>query len=115
MEYLKELKKIYVALDDKFGEDIKIIDIDEISSLTNYFIIVNGKSKSQIEAMTDSLKEHMEEIGVELLQGEGIGSNWALMDYGFAIVHIFDEESRTFYNLEKLWTDGKVVDLDLLK
>ncbi len=109
------LKLIYDAIDDKMGEDIKIIHIDEISSLAEYFVIANGKNPNQVRAIADSVDEATDKNGIELLHSEGYrGKDWVLLDYGKVIVHIFDCESRTFYNLERIWGDGKTVDIENL-
>ena len=105
----KEMAKIaYHALDEKKGEDIRIIDIAGISVLADYFIIANGSSESQVQAMVDNVEEEMHKAGYSLKQREGYGSgNWVLLDYGDVIVHVFDKENRLFYDLERIWRDGK--------
>ena len=105
----KEMAKIaYHALDEKKGEDIRIIDIAGISVLADYFIIANGSSESQVQAMVDNVEEEMHKAGYSLKQREGYGrGNWVLLDFGDAIVHVFDKENRLFYDLERIWRDGK--------
>ncbi|GAB6955562.1 ribosome silencing factor [Mediterraneibacter glycyrrhizinilyticus JCM 13369] len=105
----KEMAKIaYHALDEKKGEDIRIIDIAGISVLADYFIIANGSSESQVQAMVDNVEEEMHKAGYSLKQREGYGSgNWVLLDFGDVIVHVFDKENRLFYDLERIWRDGK--------
>ena len=105
----KEMAKIaYHALDEKKGEDIRIIDIAGISVLAEYFIIANGSSESQVQAMVDNVEEEMHKAGYSLKQREGYGSgNWVLLDFGDVIVHVFDKENRLFYDLERIWRDGK--------
>lgn len=105
----KEMAKIaYHALDEKKGEDIRIIDIAGISVLADYFIIANGSSESQVLAMVDNVEEEMHKAGYSLKQREGYGSgNWVLLDFGDVIVHVFDKENRLFYDLERIWRDGK--------
>ena len=108
----KEMAKIaYHALDEKKGEDILIIDIAGISVLADYFIIANGSSESQVQAMVDNVEEEMHKAGYSLKQREGYGSgNWVLLDFGDVIVHVFDKENRLFYDLERIWRDGQVID-----
>lgn len=108
----KMMETAYQALVDKKGMDIQVIDLSEISVMTDYFVITNGNSNSQVEALTDNVKEQMTKNGYGLHQQEG-GRNgsWILLDYGDVIVHIFDKESRSFYNLERIWSDGKVVEM----
>ena len=105
----KEMAKIaYHALDEKKGEDIRIIDIAGISVLADYFIIANGSSESKVQAMVDNVEEEMHKAGYSLKQREGYGSgNWVLLDFGDVIVHVFDKENRLFYDLERIWRDGK--------
>ena len=109
----KELTKIAVkALEDKKGEDIKIIDIHEVSVLADYFIIADGTNASQVQAMADNVQEELFKAGCECRQVEGYHTaNWILMDYGGVIVHIFYPEARSYYDLEHLWADAQPVDL----
>ncbi len=103
-------KTAYDALADKKGEDIKVIDLSEITVIADYFVITNGTSDAQITALVDSVEEKMEKAGYTLNMKEGQDSSaWILMDYGDVIVHIFDRENREFYNLERIWSDGKEV------
>ncbi len=112
---MKECDKMaltaYMALDEKKAEDIKIIDISQISALADYFVIANGGSISQVQALVDNVDEKMEKAGYRVKRIEGNkSSTWVLLDYGDAVVHIFDREDRLFYDLERIWTDGKEVD-----
>lgn len=108
----KELTRIAVkALEDKKGEDIKIIDIHEVSVLADYFIIADGSNSSQVQAMADHVQEELFKAGGECRQIEGYQSaNWILMDYGDIIVHVFSREDRLFYDLERIWRDGKLIE-----
>lgn len=106
------VKIIYDALADKKGEDIRVIDISEISVLSDYFVITNGNSDSQVNALVENVTEKMHKAGYTLKQQEGGRSGaWVLLDFGDVIVHIFDKESRAFYNLERVWNDGKKVEM----
>ena len=101
---------IYDALTEKKGEEIKVIDISEISVMSDYFVITNGTSNSQVDALVENVEERMQKAGFSLKQREGQRSGtWVLLDYGDVIVHIFDKENRSFYNLERVWNDGKTV------
>ena len=103
------------ALEEKKGEDIKVIDITEISILADYFIIASGMNKNQVQALVDNVEESLGRAGYECRQVEGYQSaNWILLDYGDIIVHIFDSENRLFYDLERIWRDGKLVEMDAL-
>ena len=111
MEHSKEMVKLAVqALQDKKGEDVKIIDIREISVLADYFVIASGSNGNQVQAMADNVEEMLGKAGYVSAQIEGYDSaNWILMDYKDIIVHIFCREDRLFYELERIWRDGKTV------
>ena len=103
------------ALKEKKGYDVKVIDISEISILADYFIIANGSNANQVQAMVDNVEEQMYKAGFDDPKVEGYNNaSWILLDYNDVVLHIFDEESRSFYNLERLWRDGKEVDIDTL-
>jgi len=116
MKTIKELARIAVdALEEKKAEDIHIIDISEISTIADYFIIANGTNRSQIQTLADHVEETLGKAGLPLKQVEGYQTaNWVLMDYRDIIVHIFDKENRLFYDLDRIWRDGKVVDKESL-
>lgn len=106
------VRVIYDALADKKGEDIKVIDISGISVMADYFVIANGNSDSQVNALVENVDEKMHIAGYSLKQQEGgKGGVWILLDYGDVIVHVFDKENRSFYNLEHVWNDGKIVEM----
>ena len=107
----KYAKIAYDALADKKGENIKIIDISELSPIADYFIIADGANQNQLQAMCDAVDEELYKAGCELKQTEGNrNSTWILMDYGDIIVHVFSKEDRLFYDLERIWKDGVEVD-----
>lgn len=112
MEQAREMARLACkALDEKKGEDIKVIDIAGISVLADYFIIANGSNESQVKALVDNVEECLHKAGFVLKQREGYGTaSWVLLDFGDIIVHIFDKENRLFYNLERIWRDGVEVD-----
>lgn len=112
----KEMAKLAVkALEDKKGEEIRVIDISEVSVLADYFIIANGSNRSQVQALSDNVAETLGRAGVHTKQVEGYESaNWILLDFGDVIVHVFDKENRLFYDLERIWRDGKLVEADSL-
>lgn len=117
MNQSKEMARIaYNALSDKKGEDIKIIDITGISVLADYFIIANGNSDSQVNALVENVEEELHKAGYSLRQREGQASgSWVLLDFGDIIVHVFDKENRLFYDLERIWKDGKDVSAEELE
>ena len=101
------------AIDDKKGQDIKIIDIHNVSVIADYFVIASGTNSNQVQAIVDNVEEQLGRAGFEAKQIEGNrNSSWILLDYGDVIVHVFDEENRLFYDLERIWRDGKVLEMD---
>ena len=114
MSIEKEMVRIACkALDDKKAKDIKIIDIHEVSVIADYFVIASGSNQNQVQAMVDNVEEQLGRAGFEPKQVEGVrNSSWILMDYGDVIVHVFDEENRLFYELERIWRDGKTLDME---
>lgn len=98
---------------DKKAFDIKVLDIEGLTAVTDYFVIVSGNSTIQTITIADVVEEKMLEAGYEILGKEGHQSaRWILLDFGDIIVHVFHREDREFYNLEKLWADGEELDLD---
>ena len=112
METLDIVKTTVAALEDKKAEDITVIDITGVSSIADYFIIANGTNQNQLTAMQDAVDEAMYKSGLHAKQIEGNNqSTWILMDYQDFIVHLFSKEDRLFYDLERIWKDGKVIEL----
>ena len=109
MNHPKELVEMaYNALSDKKGGDIKIIDIHEVSVLADYFIIADGSNINQVQAMADHVQEVLARAGWECRQIQGYqNANCILLDYGDVIIHLFSREDRLFYDLERIWRDGK--------
>ena len=115
MESREMAKKICDALANKKGEDIKVINISEVTVLADYFIIASGTNRNQVQAMADNVEEILAKEGMEPKQIEGYQSgNWILLDYQDVIVHIFDQENRLFYDLERIWRDGKSIAVEEL-
>ncbi len=105
---LEMVRLAKAALEDKKGQNIKVIDISKVSVLADYFIIADGSNPNQVQAMADSVEEALGQAGYPCRQIEGYGSaNWILMDYGDIIIHAFNREDRLFYDLERIWRDGK--------
>ena len=99
------------ALEDKKAKDLKVIDIEEVSTIADYFIIASGTNVNQVQALVDNVDEMLGRAGYTAKQVEGYnGASWVLMDYGDIIVHVFDEENRLFYDLERIWRDGKFIE-----
>ena len=103
------------ALEDKKALDVKIIDIEQVSTLADYFIIASGTNRNQVQAMADNVEEVLGRAGYEPKQIEGYQTgNWILMDYRDIVIHVFDEENRLFYDLERIWRDGSVIEREEL-
>lgn len=109
----KDMARIaYAALEDKKAEDIKVINIEKVSTLADYFIIASGVNRNQIQAMVDNVDEQMEKAGYFKKQVEGYqNANWILLDYGDLVIHVFDTENRLFYDLERIWRDGDSIEI----
>ena len=113
----KEMAKLaYQALEDKKAEDIKILEIGKISIIADYFIIANGTNASQVQALVDNVQEVLGRHGYEVKRIEGLRTaSWILLDYGDVVIHVFSKEDRLFYDLERIWRDGKSVSIDQLE
>lgn len=113
----KEIARItYQALDEKKAEDIKVIEIGDITIIADYFIIANGTNSSQVQALVDNVQQVLTKHGHEPKRIEGVRSaSWILMDYGDVVVHIFSKEDRLFYDLERIWRDGKIISKEQLE
>ena len=101
------------ALDGKKGEEIRVMEVTELTVLADYFVICTGSSNTQINALCDAVEEKLAlEAGEKPLHREGHrGGIWVLLDYGCLVVHVFNSEAREFYGLERLWSDGKPLDM----
>lgn len=109
------LKVIIDALQDKKAEDIRVIDISNVSVIADYFVIASGSNTNQIQAMVDNVEEEMFKAGFDDPKVEGYNTaSWILLDYKDVIVHVFSEDDRVFYNIERIWRDGKEVDINSL-
>lgn len=103
------------ALDDKKARDVKILKTAEQTVLADYFVICNGTSSTHIKALVDEVDRKLSEAGEPPIRREGLRSDiWVLMDFGSVIVHVFTDEARKFYNLERLWSDSEEVALSSL-
>lgn len=112
MTSLEQAKAIVKVIDSKKGKDIKLVEIKNLSSLGDYFVIASGSSNTQVKAIADEVEEEMTKLGFEPNKVEGRQSaQWILLDYYDVMVHVFLEEARNFYNLERLWCDAPQVDI----
>ena len=100
------------ALDEKKGMDIKLLRINDVSSLADYFLICTGTSNTHVKTLCDHAEYTLEQLGETMLSREGHrGNTWELLDYGSLVVHVFTDEARAFYSLERLWADAEQVDI----
>lgn len=111
MESFEIAKNAARLLDGKKAENISVIKIEDISSLADYFVIANGRGSTHVRSLADEVEEKLKQRGVEPMRIEGYRSdNWVLMDYTNVVVHIFTQEARDFYDLDRLWADGVKVE-----
>ena len=108
------VKKIVKALDDKKGNDIQVIKIEELTIVADYFVICTANSNTHVRALADEVEYQLEEAGITADHIEGRATGWLLLEYQGVVVHIFLEESRNYYNLERLWEDATKVDVSQL-
>lgn len=106
------LSTIVKTLDSKKGEDIQVIGIRDLTIIADYFVIANGMSNTQTKALADEVEFQLAKNGVKPTRSEGYtGANWIILDYADIVVHVFYKETREFYSLERLWSDGEQVDI----
>jgi ribosome-associated protein len=100
------------ALDSKKGVNIKLLKIDRVSSLADYFLICTGTSNTHVKTLCDFAEYTLEELGEHMIGREGHrGNSWELLDFGCIVIHVFTEEAREFYDLERLWADAEPISL----
>ena len=115
MTSLEMAKRIALALDSKKGMDIKILKIEDLTVLADYFVIATGNSNTQVKALANETEYQLEQAGVKTLRREGYDSGgWVLLDFNTVIVHIFQPSTRDFYALERLWADAVPVSTEFL-
>ena len=106
------LKRIVNIIEDKKGGQTVVLDISEISSLADYFVISSANNINQLQAISDDLQELLEKEGLKINKVEGAkNSSWVLLDFTDIVIHLFTKEDRIFYNLERIWADAKQVEL----
>lgn len=112
MTSYEQALKVAEILDSKLGQDIKIIEVTDVTVLADYMVFATGRSSTQVKALADEVEFKLNEEGIAVNHIEGHRSNsWILLDYTDVIVNVFNEEARNFYDLERLWQDGKEIDL----
>lgn len=115
MNSTEKLKFMAKILDDKKAQDVVAIKINNLTIVSDYFLIASGTSTTQVRALADELEFKLKEREITPLRIEGYNSSaWVLIDYGDILVHIFHSETRDFYGLERLWVDGTRIDLPTL-
>ena len=106
------VKKIVKALDDKKGNDIQVIKIEELTIVADYFVICTANSNTHVRSLADEVEYQLEEEGIKADHIEGRATGWVLLEYRGVVVHIFLGEARNYYNLERLWEDAKKIDVN---
>ena len=101
--------KLYNILDERKAENIKVIDISGVSVMTDYFVIATAGNINHMKALSDYMEKSMHDFNVKLNHAEGRSANWILLDYGDIVIHLFDRESRAYYELDRIWSDGEVI------
>lgn len=104
----KELAQLIASeLDAKQGNDVMVLDVAHLTSITDYFVIVGGQSTIKVRALAEAVEEKLSKEGIEARRKEGYqASRWIVLDYASVIVHVFHDEERQYYNIERLWMDG---------
>lgn len=112
MDESKQMIEIaYEALTEKKAAEVTVIDIRHVSTIADYFIITNGENTPHVQALVENVQEKMYKAGYACKSVEGFRSaNWVLLDYGDIVVNVFSREDRRFYDLERIWRDGKVIE-----
>ena len=108
---LELTKKIVTALDDKLARDIEVIKTEEVTIVADYFVIATANSNTHVRALADEIEYQLEQEDIHPEHIEGRATGWVLMQYGGVVVHIFLEDSRQYYNLERLWDDAAKLDI----
>ncbi|MBQ9375759.1 MAG: ribosome silencing factor [Ruminococcus sp.] len=109
----EKIKAVVKAMDSKLAEDIQLIGIKDLTIVADYFVIANGTSNTQTKAIADEVEFKLKQQGIEPLRIESDpSSTWVILDYGDIVVHVFYKETRNYYNLERLWSDGEKCDVE---
>ena len=108
------LNIIVTALDNKKAQDLKVLEIGDITIVTDYFVLATGTSSTHVRSLADEVDHQMSKQGIEPHHIEGKTTGWVLLDYGSVVVHVFTQQAREFYNLDRLWNDGIEISADTL-
>lgn len=115
MESQQLMQRIVTTLDQHKASDIQVIGVSQVTSITDYFVIAEGNSSTQVKALTDYVEDALSKEEITPFRKEGYhSSTWILMDYGSVIVHVFQRDTRQYYDLERLWKDGEQVDISVI-
>lgn len=115
MELSEKVKLVVNCYDNKKAENIVAMEVGELTSVADYFVIGSAQSSSQVKAIADEIEEKMEKAGFTAVHREGYnGAMWILLDYSDIVCHIFNTETRGFYDIERLWSDAKKLDVEKL-
>lgn len=114
MDSLQLATQIAKIMDKKKASSVKVLKVQDLTVLTDYFVIASGGSTTQVKSLAEEVEFQLDQQGVKPLRTEGYESkSWILLDYGNVIVHVFYPEARNFYDLDHLWADGEEIELDL--
>lgn len=108
MNYESLIKNIVMVLDEKKAEDIKVIETAELTIVADSFVVASGTSSTHVKALAGEVEDALSRLGVEPEHVEGRATGWILIDFGTVVVHIFDKQSREYYNIERLWQDAVI-------
>ena len=100
------------ALDDKKALDVSVLEISDLTIVTDYFVLATGTSSTHVRTLADEIDHLLSAQGIEPHHIEGRATGWVLLDYGSVVAHVFTKEARAFYNLDRLWSDGHPLDLN---
>ena len=115
MELIDKVKCVAKCFDDTKAQDVVAVEIGELTSIADYFVIGSGNSATQVKAIADEIEEKMAEAGFEIVHKEGYGGGlWILLDYSDVVCHIFHNETREFYSIERLWSDAPKMGIEEL-
>ncbi|SES74345.1 ribosome-associated protein [Natronincola peptidivorans] len=110
---LTSVNKIVKYIDDKLGQDTTVLDLKNVSTLCDYFVITSASSVRQTKAIADEIQDKLNSEDISILHKEGYDTGtWILLDYGDLVIHVFQKEEREFYNIEGIWKDATILNID---
>ena len=108
----EQVTEVVKALEERKAENVKVIDISKVSVMTDYFVITNGNSQPQLDAIIDAAEEALNKLDIKYHLEGSKNQTWNLIDAGDLVIHVFNRDSRSFYNVEHLWKDGEIVEFN---